>query len=110
MKVQVENKLTPSTFHVEDQPITRVLDPFLLGELFGSVDQFGNNVPVGISKIVDTPDVFSRNQENVNRRMRFDILKGYHGSPLVEQICCSIAPHDFTEDAVFYHTASPSLF
>jgi len=73
----MENVLTPTPFHVEDQLVSRLGDAHLFGDLFGPEEQFGNLRSIRLCKVVNTADMSSRNQEDMNRCMGVQVLEGH---------------------------------
>jgi hypothetical protein len=106
VKMQVEHVLASSPLHIEDQSITRLVNPLIPGDLAGPEEHLSEKGAILLLQVVDAADVFSGHQKDVNRRVRLDVMKGDQVIVLIDLIRGLPPLNDFAENATLFHDSS----
>jgi hypothetical protein len=77
VQVQVKNHLSGAALNIEDEFIARCVHGNLSGYFFGPEDHLGNDGSFLLGKIIDTADMLSRHDEQVDRGVRMCILEDH---------------------------------
>jgi hypothetical protein len=99
--MEVENVLPSAPFHIENKAVPRAVDTVALCNLPGSVNQCGDQGMILLAHVIDAADVFSWNNQNVDRCLRSDVIEGNDSLPLVDKVGFLLSPDDSAEYAIF---------
>jgi len=92
--VKVENILSSSSFHVEEQLEAGLMNSRFPGQFSGCEKQVGDDGPIFFRQIVDAADVFSRHDEKMDRRLGPDILESDYPISFEDEIGLFLSPDD----------------
>jgi hypothetical protein len=87
MEMEVKYHLPGTSFHVEDELVAGAIDTDLLRNISSSHDERGDYILIVVRKIINAPDMFPGNQEQVDWSMGVDILENHQQIILVDDIC-----------------------
>lgn len=79
MQVKVENHLAPALFHIEQELISRILDPALLCHIPCNQKKMGNNAFILIFQVIDTSDMSFRYYQEMDRCGRVNVPENHTG-------------------------------
>lgn len=83
------------------------IQPMLPGQLpYDSIDM-GQQLPIGLSQLQECGYVPLRDEEEVNRGLGVNVLKGQHRIILVDDFTWDFFSHDATEDTLGHDTNTP---
>ena len=105
--MQVKNHLSGPAFDVKDELIARDFNGELLRHLFRPEDHLGYDGSFRFGKIIDTADMLSRHDEQVDRGVRICILEDDDGLVRVHELRRKFSPYNLTKDAVGLHRHAP---
>jgi len=103
MHVEMEDDLTTAPLDIKEQFIAWFRNSLLSSYFSGFQDHFQEDALVLLSDVVEAPDVFFRNDKEVKRSTRINILKHHKRFILVEEFGGFFASNDFTEEAILFH-------
>jgi hypothetical protein len=75
VEVDVKDHLPAPFLNIKEELVTCPGDARPGRHFFTGHDQFRNDPPVFVGKIVDASDMFPGNQEYVHRRLRIDVVE-----------------------------------
>lgn len=100
----MEHILATPLLHIKNQFVPRAGNALCLCDLPGCHEKIGNHRTVLFSEVIDTANVFSGNQEDVDRGVGICILKGHNRIPLEYKAGGSFPPNNLAKNAVLFHT------
>ena len=103
MHMEMKDHLTTSSFDIKQQLVTWSRNSLLSSDFPGFQDHLQKDVLVRLRDVVETPDMFLRNHQQVNRGTRIDIFKHHEKFISVEEFSGLFASDDFTEETLFFH-------
>ena len=75
MKMDMKNRLPGVLAVINDHPVAALLKALLRSDAFGDKKQMPDQFPLGYGDAVNVGDVFFRNDERMDRRLRIDVFK-----------------------------------
>ena len=103
MHMEMEDHLTTAPLNIKEQFIAWCRHSLLSSDFSGFQDHSQKNILVRFSDVVEAPEMFFRNHQEVNRSTRMDILKHHKKFIPIEEFSGSFATDYFTEEAIFFH-------
>jgi hypothetical protein len=103
MHVEMEDDLATAPFDIKEQFVTWLRNSLLSSYLSGFQDHLRKDLLILLSDVVETPDVFLRDDKEVNRSTRMDIPEHHKRFISVEEFSGFFTSDDFTEEALFFH-------
>jgi hypothetical protein len=86
MEMEVENGLASIRSGIDDYAKSCLRNAMFLRELAGNPKNMSNYFSIGSAQIRKRRDMLARNDQNMNRSLRIDILEGHHGAIFVDHI------------------------
>src|ERR1700757_3108744 len=105
MIMEMENRLSGIGATIYDYSKAFVCDSLLLRELRGHTKNLAHERSVSRTEIQKRGDMFSRYDQNMNRRLATDVLKSHHGFVFVNQFPFDFSLYDATKKAVVHRTS-----
>ena len=103
MHVEMEDDLATAPFDIKEQFVAWLRNSLLSSYLSGFQDHMRKDMLILLSDVVETPDVFLRDDKEVNRSTRMDIPEHHKRFISVEEFSRFFASDDFTEEALLFH-------
>ncbi len=103
MHVEMEDDLATAPFDIKEQFIAWLRNSLLSSYLSGFQDHMRKDMLILLSDVVETPDVFLRDDKEVNRSPRMDIPEHHKRFISVEEFSGFFASDNFTEEALLFH-------
>jgi len=103
MHVEMEDDLATAPFDIKEQFVAWLRNSLLSSYLSGFQDHMRKDMLILLSDVVETPDVFLRDDKKVNRSTRMDIPEHHKRFISVEEFSGFFASDDFTEEALLFH-------
>jgi len=103
MHVEMEDDLATAPFDIKEQFVAWLRNSLLSSYLSGFQDHMRKDMLILLSDVVETPDVFLRDDKEVNRSTRMDIPEHHKRFISVEEFSGFFASDDFTEEALLFH-------
>jgi len=86
MQMNMKDGLSCRRVAIHHNPVTILTETHLLRHFFGGDVKIADLFPVGISQVVDSRNVFARNDQNVGWRLWIDIAKGKYFICLIDDV------------------------
>jgi len=99
----MEDDLATAPFDIKEQFVAWLRNSLLSSYLSGFQDHMRKDMLILLSDVVETPDVFLRDDKEVNRSTRMDIPEHHKRFISVEEFSGFFASDDFTEEALLFH-------
>jgi len=108
MQMDMKNRLTSVTAVVDHQPIATALEASFLCDTLRDKEQMTDPFAVFLPHAVNIRDMVFRNDKDMCRRLRIDVLKGDGKIILMYKPCRDRFLDDLAEDAILFpgHAAS----
>ena len=103
MHVEMEDDLATAPFDIKEQFVAWLRNSLLSSYLSGFQDHMRKDMLILLSDVVETPDVFLRDDKEVNRSTRMDIPEHHKRFISVEEFSGFFTSNDFTEEALLFH-------
>jgi len=103
MHVEMEDDLATAPFDIKEQFVAWLRNSLLSSYLSGFQDHMRKDMLILLSDVVETPDVFLRDDKKVYRSTRMDIPEHHKRFISVEEFSGFFASDDFTEEALLFH-------
>jgi hypothetical protein len=100
MEMEMEDRLPRITVAVEHRPIPALIEPILPGEIAGDSEQGPDQGIVLRTEVVKRGDVPARHDQQVERRLRIQILEGDDRTVVVNAFSGNQTRCDLAEQAV----------
>jgi hypothetical protein len=100
MQMDMKNGLTGVPAIVDDHAIAGLIKAFLLRKCLRHKEQVSNQLPVILPDAVNIGEVFFRHDEDMDRRLRIEVLEGNSKLILVDHFRGDLLFDDPAEDAV----------
>ena len=102
--MQVKDHLAGAALHVEEKFVSRGVNSNLSRNLPCPENHLGNNLPVLICDLVKAADMFSRNNQEMDRGVRVSILEDDERSVFVNKFCRPLFPDDLAKKTLSAHS------
>jgi hypothetical protein len=103
MDVQVKNGLAAGVVRIDDDTVAFFGKTLAASNFGGGQKQLTEGFPVALSCLVERGKMLARNQQNVRRSLRVDVVKSYANIVFVNFFRRNIARNDFAKDTIFTH-------
>ena len=100
MKMEVKNGLACVRTCVDDYAKAFLRDTLFLRELGGNQKNIANYFSIVSAQIRKRGDMLARDNQNMNRRLRIDVLEGHHGVIFVEHITLNLFLDNAAEQTI----------
>jgi hypothetical protein len=87
MEMKVEYHLPRTSFYVEDELVAGAINADHPGDVASPHNERGDEILIVVRKIINAPDMFPGNQEQVDWSMGVDILENHQQIVFVDDIC-----------------------
>ena len=104
MHVKMEDDLSSTPFNIEEQFISRFGNSLFLRRFPGPPDHFGKEPLILFRQIIEAPDMFLGNDEEMDRGMGMNVLKDDEGIILIDDPRRFVSLNDLTEEAALIHS------
>jgi hypothetical protein len=83
-----------------DDPVAAVMEPVLAGDTRCQSQRVRGDVPVAATDVAQGREVLARHDEDVDRRLRVQVVEGDVVLALSDELRTKLAARDATEDAI----------
>jgi hypothetical protein len=106
MEVKMKHTLATIDTGIDDEAIPGIGNPLLFCDRISSQQQTPEQHDVRILELGNRGEMFSRDDERMDRRLRVDIVERHHQLVFIDERCWNSPRNDFTKKTVAHLVAS----
>jgi hypothetical protein len=103
MDVQMKNGLAAVIVRIDHDAVSFFGKTLTASDLGGGQKQLAERFPVALSRLVERGNVLARDQQNMRRSLRVDVVKSHAKIVFVNFFRRNIARNDFAKNTIFTH-------